>query len=109
MNTKKGLVYKMNNNLENLESMPVKKAVLTNAIPAMLAMLMVLIYNMADLFFIGQTGDDLKVAAVSYLLLPPLYRQLVRQQSRLSSILADKDMYIFRYSLLWEVPLGLMG
>lgn len=62
MDTKKGFVYKMNH---NLESMPVKKAVLTNAIPAMMAMLMVLIYNMADLFFIGQTGDDLKVAAVS--------------------------------------------
>ncbi|MFI3250963.1 MAG: MATE family efflux transporter [Eubacteriales bacterium] len=55
----------MNNDLEKLDSMPVGKAVLTNAIPAMLAMVMVLIYNMADLFFIGQTGDDLKVAAIS--------------------------------------------
>lgn len=55
----------MNNNLQKLDSMPAGKAVLSNAIPAMLAMLMVLVYNMADLFFIGQTGDDLKVAAVS--------------------------------------------
>ena len=31
----------------------------------MIAMLMVLIYNVADTFFIGQTHDDLQVAAVS--------------------------------------------
>ena len=36
-----------------------------NAVPAMLAMLMVLIYNLADTFFIGQTHDALQVAAVS--------------------------------------------
>ena len=44
---------------------PVPQAVLKNAVPAMLAMLMVLIYNLADTFFIGQTHDDLQVAAVS--------------------------------------------
>lgn len=44
---------------------PVSQAVLKNAIPAMLAMLMVLIYNLADTFFIGQTHDALQVAAVS--------------------------------------------
>lgn len=41
------------------------KAVFKNALPAMAAMLMVLIYNLADTFFIGQTHDDLQVAAVS--------------------------------------------
>lgn len=44
---------------------PVPQAVLKNAVPAMLAMLMVLVYNLADTFFIGQTHDDLQVAAVS--------------------------------------------
>lgn len=44
---------------------PVSQAVLKNAVPAMLAMLMVLIYNLADTFFIGQTHDALQVAAVS--------------------------------------------
>lgn len=44
---------------------PVSQAVLNNAVPAMLAMLMVLIYNLADTFFIGQTHDALQVAAVS--------------------------------------------
>ncbi len=42
-----------------------KKAVLTNALPAMAAMVLVLVYNMADLFFIGQTGDPLQVAAIA--------------------------------------------
>lgn len=44
---------------------PVAQAVLKNAVPAMLAMLMVLVYNLADTFFIGQTHDAFQVAAVS--------------------------------------------
>ena len=51
--------------LEVFQNAPVRKAVLQNALPAMAAMLMVLIYNLADTFFIGQTHDDLQVAAVS--------------------------------------------
>ena len=51
--------------IEIFSSAPVHKAVLNNALPAMLAMLMVLIYNLADTFFIGQTHDALQVAAVS--------------------------------------------
>jgi putative MATE family efflux protein len=44
---------------------PVPKAVLANAIPSIVSMLMVLVYNLADTFFIGQTKDPLMVAAVS--------------------------------------------
>lgn len=51
--------------LDVFEKMPVHQAVLKNALPAMAAMLMVMIYNLADTFFIGQTHDDLQVAAVS--------------------------------------------
>lgn len=57
--------------MENKKSMevfhnaPVHYAVLKNVLPAMAAMLMVLIYNLADTFFIGQTHDALQVAAVS--------------------------------------------
>lgn len=51
--------------MEVFESMPVSKAVFKNALPAMAAMLMVLVYNLADTFFIGQTHDALQVAAVS--------------------------------------------
>ena len=54
-----------NKSLDIFESSSVRKAVLQNALPAMAAMLMVLIYNLADTFFIGQTHDALQVAAVS--------------------------------------------
>ncbi len=43
----------------------VPRAVIGNAIPSMISMLMVMIYNIADTFFIGQTHDALMVAAVS--------------------------------------------
>ena len=44
---------------------PVPKAVLSNVIPSIISMIMVLVYNLADTFFIGQTKDALMVAAVS--------------------------------------------
>lgn len=44
---------------------PVPKAVISNVIPSIVSMLMVLIYNLADTFFIGQTKDAYMVAAVS--------------------------------------------
>ncbi len=40
----------MNDTMELFEKMPAPEAVLKNAIPAMAAMLMVLIYNLADTF-----------------------------------------------------------
>ena len=43
----------------------VPKAVGTLAIPSMLGMLINVIYNLADTFFVGQTGDKNQVAAVS--------------------------------------------
>lgn len=52
-------------NMEAFSSDKVSVAVFKNAIPAMIAMLMVLIYNVADTYFIGQTHDVLQVAAVS--------------------------------------------
>lgn len=54
-----------NKSLDVFENAPVRKAVLQNAVPAIAAMLMVLVYNLADTFFIGQTHSDLQVAAVS--------------------------------------------
>lgn len=44
---------------------PVPKAVLLNVIPSIISMLMVLIYNLADTFFIGQTKNALMVGGVS--------------------------------------------
>lgn len=51
--------------VEMFEKAPAARAVLKNTVPAMAAMLMVLVYNLADTFFIGQTHNDILVAAVS--------------------------------------------
>ena len=51
--------------LEVFRSSPVPEAVLKTTVPAMIAMLMVLIYNLADTFFIGLTRDPYQLAAVS--------------------------------------------
>ncbi|MDR3277707.1 MAG: MATE family efflux transporter [Oscillospiraceae bacterium] len=57
--------------LKMFESMPVPKAVMKNAVPSIIGMIMVMVYNMADTFFIAQTHSDLQVAAVS--LATPLF------------------------------------
>ena len=44
---------------------PVPKAVISNVIPSIISMIMVLVYNLADTFFIGQTKNPYMVAAVS--------------------------------------------
>ncbi len=55
----------MKDNRGLFENAPVSKAVAVMAVPTMISMLVVVIYNMADTFFIGQTGDPMQVAAVS--------------------------------------------
>ena len=47
------------------ERMPVPEAVFTLAVPTVISQLIVLIYNLADIWFIGKTGDTLQVAAVT--------------------------------------------
>ena len=44
---------------------PVPIAVLKNVIPSIISMIMVLLYNLADTYFIGQTKDPLMMSAVS--------------------------------------------
>ena len=56
---------KRENALSKFNTIPVSQAVIKNVIPAMAAMLMVLVYNLADTFFIGQTHNAYQVAAVS--------------------------------------------
>ena len=51
--------------LDVFEHMPVPKAILQNAIPTIAGMIVVLVYNIADTFFVGQTNDPYQVAAVS--------------------------------------------
>lgn len=55
----------MKDNRDLFEKVPVPKAVAVMAVPTMISMLVVVIYNMADTFFIGQTNDAMQVAAVS--------------------------------------------
>lgn len=57
--------------LETFNKLPVSQAVVKNAVPAMLTMLMFLIYNLADTLFIGMTHDAYQVAAIS--LTTPLF------------------------------------
>lgn len=53
----------MNEN-ELMSSLPVPKAVAKMAIPSVISSLVTVVYNMADTFFVGQTGDPLPVAAI---------------------------------------------
>lgn len=41
------------------------KAIATMAVPAMVSMVVMILYNMADMFFVGRTGDNAQVASVS--------------------------------------------
>ncbi len=50
---------------EIFKDAPVPKAVIVNIIPSIISMIMVLVYNLADTFFIGQTRNAYMVAAVS--------------------------------------------
>jgi len=47
------------------ETLPIPKAVATLAIPMMIGMLVTVIYNLADTFFVGQLNDPNQVAAVT--------------------------------------------
>ena len=54
-----------NSKTEIFEKMPVGKAVAVLAVPTILAQLVTMIYNLADMYFIGLTGDPRMVAAAS--------------------------------------------
>lgn len=55
----------MDNNEKVFKNAPVKQAVLKMAIPTVVSSLVLVVYNMADTFFVGQTHDAFQVAAVS--------------------------------------------
>lgn len=44
---------------------PVWTAILTLAVPSVLSILVMLLYNMADMFFVGLLHDNVQVAAVA--------------------------------------------
>lgn len=55
----------MEKNQEIFEKVSIPKAVATMAIPTIISMLVTMVYNMADTYFIGQTRNELMVSAVS--------------------------------------------
>lgn len=56
---------KLSNKEQLFSSVPVGKAIISLAIPAVIAQLITVVYNMADTFFIGQLGDPDQVAAAT--------------------------------------------
>ena len=58
----------MKDNKELFESMPVAAAVRRMAVPTIIGQLIVLIYSMADTFFVGRTNNPYMVAAASLIL-----------------------------------------
>ncbi|HQJ96659.1 MAG TPA: MATE family efflux transporter, partial [Candidatus Cloacimonas sp.] len=61
--------------IEILEETPVLYSILYLAIPSMLSMLVNILYNVTDTFFIGKLNDPYKVAGVSVAL--PYYNMLM--------------------------------
>lgn len=55
-------------NRQLFESMPVPKAVQKMVVPTIIGQLIILIYNMADTFFIGRTNNPYMVAGASLIL-----------------------------------------
>lgn len=55
----------MNQKNELFTSMPVGKAVAKLAIPTVISQIIVILYSLADTFFIGQIGDPNQIAALS--------------------------------------------
>lgn len=86
------------NKIYVLESMPVPKAIMNLAIPSVLSMLVNILYNLTDTFFIGKLNDPFQVAAVSISL--PLFTLQMAMAgifgigggSFLSRLLGKKDM-----------------
>lgn len=55
-------------NTEIFETMPVARAVKNMAVPTVIGQLIILFYNMADTFFVGQTNNPYMVAGASLIL-----------------------------------------
>ncbi len=57
-----------NDKKEIFETMPVPKALMNMAIPMIISQLIILIYNMADTFFVGRANNPNMVAGISVIL-----------------------------------------
>ncbi|MDD2210652.1 MAG: MATE family efflux transporter [Candidatus Cloacimonetes bacterium] len=97
------------NKIYVLESMPVPRAIMNLAIPSVLSMLVNILYNLTDTFFIGKLNDPFQVAAVSVSL--PLFMLQMAMAgvfgigggSYLSRLLGKKDYLAARNTLATSV------
>ncbi|MCB5270421.1 MAG: MATE family efflux transporter [Candidatus Cloacimonetes bacterium] len=111
------------NKIYVLESMPVPRAIMNLAIPSVLSMMVNIMYNLTDTFFIGKLNDPYQVAAVS-ISLPLFTLQMamagvfgVGGGSYLSRLLGRKDMEAAKQTLstsvfssaIISVILGIVG
>ena len=111
------------NKLYVLESMPIPKAIMNLAIPSVLSMLVNILYNLTDTFYIGKLNDPYQVAAVSISL--PLFSLQMAMAgvfgigggSYLSRLLGKKDLESSKNTLatavfssaVMSVVLGVVG
>jgi putative MATE family efflux protein len=101
------------------EKYPIPKAVMTLAIPTMLSMLVTIVYNMADTYFVGQTGDPNQVAAVT--LTMPIFFLLmafgnifgIGGGSYISRLLGERKIadikHTSAFAFYGSIALGLIG
>lgn len=68
MNSKNGKNTNQKDSNEIFEALPVPKAVKEMALPAVFGQIIVLIYNMADTFFLGRTNNPYMVGGASLIL-----------------------------------------
>ncbi|MDD4157073.1 MAG: MATE family efflux transporter [Candidatus Cloacimonetes bacterium] len=61
--------------IEILENLPIKKSVFSLIVPTVLAMLVQILYNLTDTFFIGKLNDPFQVAAVTITM--PIFMMLM--------------------------------
>lgn len=73
----------MNRNQKIFESESVWKSIFAMAVPSLITILVMLFYNMADMFFIGQLGNTSYVAAVS--LVTPVFSMLMALASMIGA------------------------
>lgn len=52
--------------IELFENMPILKAIIKLAIPTVLSSLVMVIYNLADTYFVGMLNDPIQNAAVTF-------------------------------------------
>lgn len=111
------------NKIYVLESMPVPRAIMHLAIPSVLSMMVNILYNLTDTFFIGKLNDPYQVAAVS-ISMPLFIMQMamagifgIGGGSYLSRLLGRKDIESAKNTLatsvftsaLLSIVLGVLG